>query len=455
MNKQNSLLLLSKVASVLSGQLIGDDVSFTSVSIDSRSLFNGALFVALKGPNFNGHNYLLAAKQAGAVAALVEDFIDVDIAQIKVADTYVALTQMAAWYRQQFAVKTVAITGSCGKTTTRALLENILSQTASVLATQGNYNNHLGVPLMLMQLREHHQFMVLELGADSVGEIAHLTQLVQPSVGAVTLAAPAHIETFGSIQGVAQGKGELFAGLSDTGVAIMNRDDQFYDYWSGLAKQRRKVTFGFHNDADVRACDVVVQDNGQVAFQLCYMSSVPQWVKLPLLGEYNVMNALAAAAAAMALGVDVKSVVSGLQTASAVAARMVRRPGLNGATVVDDTYNANPCSVKAAIETLASFSGKRIFVLGDMLELGDRAALWHSEVGAQVMDNGVDHFFGFGDLAGEAIRAFGAEGRHFTTQEALILALKKELDSSTIVMVKGSNSLNMNQIVAAVTASTD
>ena len=304
---------------------------------------------------------------------------------------------------------------------------------------------------MLLQLRSHHRFLILELGADSVGEIAHLTSMVKPDVGLVTLAARAHIETFGSIEGVAQGKGELFAGLPDDGLAIMNRDDRFFEYWSGLLGSQERITFGLHSTANVWASDIKVGEGASVSFLLHCFDKTPVRVCLPLLGDYNVNNAVAAAAVALASGIDLPLVVNGLENAQAVAARMVRHAGLNGATIVDDTYNANPCSVNAAINTLASFSGKRILVLGDMLELGDRAEQWHNEVGLHATDQGVDVLFGLGDLTAQATRAFGPDAVHFSDQDTLIQALKQELDKDTVVMVKGSNSLNMNSIVAAVT----
>jgi UDP-N-acetylmuramoyl-tripeptide--D-alanyl-D-alanine ligase len=423
-------------------------LEFHGVSMDTRKINAGNLYIAYPGPRFDGHDYVIEAQRQGAAAALVSSWVDCDFPQIKVADTLHALQQYAQWHREQFNPTVIAITGSCGKTSTRSLLQSILSVNHSALATEGNYNNHIGVPLMLLRLNAEHAYAVFELGASAIGEIADLASWVKPAVSLITQAGYAHIEGFGSLENVAKAKGEIYSALSTSGCAIINADDHFAEYWRGLLTQQKILTFARNHPADVYAANVQVSDG--LSFRL-HVNQDSTDIHLNMLGEHNIDNALAAAAAATAVGISIDDIKQGLQSAAQVQGRMCGAKGFSGALVIDDAYNANPSSMRAAINALRSVEGykRRILVLGDMLELGPTADDKHREVAQYAKQQGIDLLFTFGQLARQCVDVFGEHGLHCSSHEELVTQLKSQLNVDTAVLVKGSNSLGLRQVADA------
>lgn len=449
-------LSMLQLAKITAGTLHGHDVEFAALSIDSRTLNSGELFVALHGPSFDGHAFVDAAKERGAIALLVAHRVDSDLPQVVVGDTHKALGELAAAWRQCYQIPLIAVTGSNGKTTVKEMLSSILSvmttRPGSVLATHGNLNNDIGVPLTLMRLNSKHQYAVIEMGANHAGEIRYLTHLAQPTIALINNAGPAHLEGFGDVMGVAQAKGEIFEGLSTAGIAIINADDDYADVWRGLCAGNSYQTFGLSEKADVTASDLQLSDDASYRFRLHAANDAID-IQLPLPGKHNVMNALAASAAALAAGVTLAAVREGLQALGSVGGRLQVKQSITGVTVIDDTYNANPASLQAALDTLDDYgAGEKILVLGDMGELGSLAATLHQQMGEQALSSGIDQLFTVGAQAQYAAQTFGAAANHFATQEALIAALKAAVSTNknkTIVLVKGSRSMQMERVVAA------
>ncbi|MEA3292334.1 MAG: UDP-N-acetylmuramoyl-tripeptide--D-alanyl-D-alanine ligase, partial [Pseudomonadota bacterium] len=348
---------------------------------------------------------------------------------------------------QRFAIPVIAVTGSNGKTTVTALTASILNQTGPCLSPEGSFNNHWGVPLTLLRLRDSHRTAVLELGMNHPGEIRYLTGLVRPTIALINNAAPAHLAGLGDVQGVARAKGEIFEGLSDSGVAIINADDPFAGYWRQLAGAHKVVTFGIEQPADLWARDMVFDDASR--FRLCSAAGEIE-VALPLAGRHNVMNALAAAAAAQQAGADLGQIRAGLARAGAVRGRLQRRPGAGGALVIDDSYNANPASMRAALEVLAARSGQRIAVLGSMAELGEDSFARHRALGEQARELGIERLLFLdeegGEASSEAVRAFGSSGELFDDADQLAAAVRLLLTGETTVLVKGSRAARMERI---------
>ncbi|SDK85759.1 UDP-N-acetylmuramoyl-tripeptide--D-alanyl-D-alanine ligase [Pseudomonas indica] len=442
-------LLLSEIADALSGRLVGNDVGFSSVSTDSRAIQQGQLFIALTGPRFDGHDYLGEVAGKGAVAALVEREVpNVELPQLVVRDTRMALGQLGALNRQVFAGKVAAVTGSSGKTSVKEMLANILRTQGPVLATRGNLNNDLGVPLTLLELAPEHQGAVIELGANRVGEIAYTVSLTQPQVAIITNAGSAHVGEFGGPDKIVQAKGEILEGLGSGGTAVLNRDDKAFSIWQARSKGDRVLSFSLGDaSADFRASELARDARGCVAFTLQGLAGTAR-IQLNLLGTHNVANALAAAAAAYALGVPLVGIVSGLESLQPVKGRAVAQLAPDGTRVIDDSYNANPASMCAAVDILAGFSGRTVLVLGDMGELGEWAERGHREVGAYAAGK-VDALYAVGPLMAHAVKAFGSQGRHFADQAALIEALRAEQGQNTTILIKGSRSAAMEKVVAA------
>lgn len=435
---------LSQVAEWIGARLQGNDLSFHGVSTDSRQIEPGMLFVALQGLRHDGHDHVQAAQAAGAVAALVARPLPIEFPQIIVDDTLLALGSLAAAWRQVLDIPLLAITGSNGKTTVKEMCAAILGEVGPTLATRGNLNNNIGVPLTLLRLSEEHHFGVIEMGANQPGEIAYLTRLVRPQVALITNAGPAHLEGFGSLEGVARAKGEIYSGLVADGKAIINADDPYASLWHELADHRQVITFGA--EADVSAT-YQVDAKGQLLLwrgldRECAFT-------LPLLGEHNLRNALAASAAALALGVDSTLIAKGLQGMKPVPGRLYLRNGIADATVIDDSYNANPASLIAGLKVLAGFCGKRYLALGDMGELGEGAEAMHREVGEQALQLGIDRLYAYGPLSLAACEGFGAQGQHFDEQQQLIDALRPTLNADVTVLVKGSRSSHMERVADA------
>lgn len=445
-------LKLSTAAEILQCSLEGADNLFRGVSIDSRTLAEGELFIAIKGPRFNGHDYVDSALRKGAAAVLVSEplseFATTNGSVLRVPDTRLALGQLAAWHRQQFNQPLFAVTGSCGKTTTKTMIASILSHCGHVHANAGTFNNDYGVPLTLLRMGAEHDYTVVELGANHLHEIAYLTHIAKPTVALITLAAPVHLEGFGDLEGVAKGKGEIFEGLGEAGIAVINADDGFCDLWRASVGDRRTVTFGLSPDADICATDVIVDKNACPTFNLRTPAG-NRSICLPLLGEYNVVNALAAAAATWSIGVSLDTIVQGLETVTPVTKRMIRRVGAQGIEIFDDTYNANPLAAEAALKVLANGAGEKVFVLGAMGELGALAEEYHRQLGKKAQECGVRWLYATGELAKYTVEAFGEGGFHFVEQVDLIAHLRQNLNPGMCVLVKGSRSTQMERVVEA------
>jgi UDP-N-acetylmuramoyl-tripeptide--D-alanyl-D-alanine ligase len=444
---------LTEVARELSATLLGPDADFSGVSTDTRALKAGELFVALRGPRHDGHLYLDEAARRGAAAALVDQTVDAPLPRLRVPDTLVALGAMARAWRNRFELPVLAVTGSYGKTTVKEMVAAIAASRGEVLATLGNLNNEIGLPLTLFRLDREHRTAVLELGANHAGEIARLTAIGRPSVGIVTAAGPVHLEGFGSLEGVALAKGELFAGLPEDGVAILNRDDPCAPLWRELAGARRTVGFGLSASAEFRA-EAVAQslDAGGplLEFRLLTPAGAAE-VRLALAGRHNVLNALAAAAATWAAGWSLQEIVTGLAQVRGVKGRMSLQKGRAGALIIDDSYNANPAALQAALDYATALPGVTWLALGDMLELGSESAELHAAAGRYAREQGVERLFACGPEAAAAAQAFGG-GLHFSDLTALAETLAGELHAGVNLLVKGSRSMHMEKVVAQLAA---
>lgn len=441
---------LTGLARVLGGTLLGPDPGFTGVSTDTRKLAQGELFVALRGPNFDGHEFVARAAEAGAAAAVVDHPVPVNLPQLLVGDTLAALGGIAADWRRRFELPVLAVTGSYGKTTVKEMMAAIAASRGDILATQGNYNNEVGLPLTLFRLDESHRAAVLELGANHQGEIARMVAICRPSVGLVTAAGPVHLEGFDGLEGVARGKGEMFSGLPEDGVAVMNLDSEFVPLWRELAGGRRIVTFGLTaEEAEFRAEDIrqsLDADGPLLEFRLVTPDGAADArVRLP--GRHNAMNAVAAAATTWAGGWSLEEIVAGLARSHGVGGRMTLKKAPGGALVIDDTYNANPAALQAAIEYATALPGETWLVLGDMRELGDASRSLHAAAGEFARAHGVTRLYTLGRDAAAAAEAFG-DGRCFDEFEALAAALAGALPPGVNLLVKGSRSMRLDQLVA-------
>ena len=432
----------------LGARLINGDANFIGVSIDSRTVNKGELFIAIKGENFDGHEYLEQAFARGASAALVSREVAITSAtpQIIVDDTILAMGQLAQFWRSQFAIPVVALTGSNGKTTVKEMLRSILlahvgaHESETILATAGNLNNHIGVPLMMMRLHHTHRYAVFEMGMNHLGEIDYLTRLVSPDVALVIMDGTAHIGELGSREAIAEAKGEIFAGLSSQGIAVVNMHDRFGSYWRELARQRRVIGFG------VDANDDVVGEFSEQSLHI-YHAGESVEAHLHVAGEHNQRNALAAAATALALSIPLLTVREGLEDFEGVAGRLRAYSGHKNATIIDDTYNANPDSVRAAIDVLAAKPGKRYLVLGDMGELGTDAPAMHADIGAYARHAALNGLFALGTLTAQTVIELGRDGWHFESLDDLLEELEKVLAPNVTVLVKGSRFMKMERVV--------
>ena len=439
-------LRLSEIAVWTQGRLAGADVAVHGVATDTRALRGGELFVALKGERVDAHDFLAAAQQAGAAAALVARKVDVALPQVVVADTERALGDLAAAARTRIDARVIGITGSNGKTTVKTLTAAILARRGTTHWTQGNLNNEIGLPLTLLALPPQTEFAVLEMGAGKPGDIAYLAAIARPEVALVNNIAPAHLERMKSLDGVAETKGALYEALPQDGVAVINAEDPFATLFTGLAGTRRTLRFGFSSAFDVWA------DALELGVRSRFRLHTPQGsvdIDLPLAGRHNVSNALAAATIAQALDVPLALIQAGLEQAPVVAGRLVRHETAAGWTLIDDSYNANPGSAVAAIDTLVLQPGEGWLVLGDMKELGADASALHARIGAQARTAGVRRLYATGELSRAAVLAFGDGGRHFSGQADLIDALRADLRDGVCCLVKGSRSSAMDRVVAA------
>ncbi len=443
------MMRLSEAAAMLGVAFSGADADVMRVSTDSRAIRPGDLFVALRGAKFDGGNFAAQALRQGAAGAVLDRTQAAGIAAaIRVDDTRLALGDLAAAWRRRFAIPIVGITGSNGKTTVKEMLAAILrveaGSDAAVLHTEGNLNNDIGLPLMLLRLRLAHQYAVLEMGMNHAGEIDYLTRLARPDVAVVNNALSAHIGFLGSIENIARAKGEIFNGLADAGIAVFNADDPHASLWREANARRCVIDFGIAQPAAVRGhCE-------PRAFGSALTLTLPGAtldVALQVPGVHNAMNALAAAAAAFALDVSHRSIVVGLSGFGGVKGRLQRKPALHGSTFIDDTYNANPDSVTAALAVLAQQGGRKILVLGDMGELGAEAEAMHAQIGHAARSAGVDRLLALGDLTKETVVAFGAGAMHFERIQELLAELENELAAGVTVLVKGSRFMQMERVV--------
>jgi len=444
-------LSLSELEQPLVARLRGEDQVFTGVATDSRVAGAGELFVALVGERFDGHAYLEQARERGAVAALVRVAATAPLPVLEVDDTQRALGLLGAYNRQLYRGPLVAITGSSGKTTVKNMVHAVLSRAGTTLATEGNFNNEIGVPLTLLRLAPGVEYAVIEMGAAKAGDIAWLCELARPTVALLLNAGPAHLEGFGSVEGVAAAKGEIFDGLGAGDTAVINADQSWSRQWRKRAGSAAVVDFGLEQPAAVSARDIQNRGLEGVAFT----ASTPAGdmaIRLALPGVHNVANALAAVAVGLACGVALTSIRDGLESLQPVAGRLRSASVPGGATVIDDCYNANPGSVRAAIDMLAGCPGRRTLVLGAMRELGERSATLHREMGEYARAAGIDRLWGAGPELADCVAAFGAGGRHFDDRAALVAALPGEFGPQDTVLIKGSRSAGMELVLHAMQA---
>ena len=449
---------LSELSLVTAGRLHGEDAEFASVSIDTRTIKPGDLFIAITGHRFDGHDFVSQADKLGACAALVERRLDSSLPQVLVADARIALGRLGAAWREKCPAQVVGLTGSNGKTTVKEMVAAILSVNAMVLCTRGNLNNDLGVPLTLLRLAHGHRYAVVEMGANHPGEIAYVAGLAHPEVALITNAGDAHLEGFGSREGIARGKGEIISSLGDSGIAILNADDRFFGFWRELAGSHKVVSFGFSSEADVRgfADSVSVAWQGD-CFQTCFSFEYQggrHEATLNLAGRHNVANALAAAAACLALGVDFHQIKQGLSCLAPVSGRIQPDRADNGALMINDSYNANPSSFRAALEVLLEMPGEPWVALGAFGELGETSGELHASLGTMAKSFGVIRLYATGPLADKAVESFGHGARYFPCQEDMIETIKEELNPDAALLVKGSRSQHMERVVEALRART-
>lgn len=442
-------LKLSEAAALLNVPFAGVDAEILRVSTDSRALRPGDLFVALRGANFDGGAFAAEALRQGAAGVVLDAAQAPELQQaIRVADTRLALGRLASGWRGRFSLPVVALTGSNGKTTVKEMLAAILraetGDADAVLATEGNLNNDIGVPQMLLRLRPQHRFAVFEMGMNHAGEIDYLTRLARPDVALVNNALTAHIGNLGSVENIARAKGEIFNGLADAGIAVINADDQHAGLWRAANAHRVVVDFGLHPDARVRG---EIEPRAFGSRLAVHLPGATLDIELAMPGTHNAMNALAAVALAFTLDVDHRSIVAGLTGFAGVKGRLQRKPALHGSTLIDDTYNANPDSVKAALAVLAAQPGKKLLVLGDMGELGDNAAAMHAQIGLAARDAGIDRLLALGELTRETVGSFGRGAVHFDHIEDLFDQLEPLLAADTTVLVKGSRFMKMERVV--------
>jgi len=443
-------LSLNECEAALQAQLVGVDIALTGVSIDTRTLQQGDLYVAIKGERFDGHAFVGAAESSGAAALLVHEPVDSELPQLIVKDTIVALGQLARLWAQRFSIPTIAVTGSNGKTTVKEIITSILRQIGPVLSTKGNLNNEIGVPLTLLGMRAEHLYAVIEMGANHAGEITRLVDIARPDVAVVNNIGTAHLEGFGSVDGIACAKSEIYAGLQGQGYAVINANDIYADFMRKAASHCNVREFGLTADCDVQGvpgAGLTIRTMGQALSP-----------RFPLTGDHNGMNALAAVAAVQCLDVQSDNIVRGLENVRSVPGRLEKKPGINGSTLIDDSYNANPESAEQAVNVLARYDGTRYLVLGDMAELGAEEETMHARVGAYAHQQGVDGLWTTGPLASFAYKAFASasrasrserQGSHHVDQEALVSELKQRMAEGVTVLVKGSRSAKMERVVKA------
>jgi UDP-N-acetylmuramoyl-tripeptide--D-alanyl-D-alanine ligase len=444
---------LGDAAAAVGGQLIGEDHRYGAVSTDSRTLKPGTLFVALRGPNFDGREFVAAAAAQGAIGAIVERAVAHALPQVVVPDTLRALQTLGLAWRSEFNVPIVGVAGSNGKTTAKEMTAAILSRMGVCMATHGNLNNHIGVPLTLMRLEASHRSAVVEMGANRIGDVAELVRLARPTVGLITNAGAEHLEGFGTLDGVAQGEGEMVSCLEPSATAIINADDAYAGYWRRVATAGRVLTFGVHTQADFTAKNSLQTiERGEFATRFtleCPLGQIA--ITLKAGGAHNIGNALGAAAAASAAGASLQEIALGLADFRAVAGRLQLKAGARDSWIIDDSYNANPSSVRAGLEVLRSLPGATWLVLGDMAELGEFAENSHAHMGAYARDCGIKRLFALGPQSSRAVETFGSGAEWFADADTLTRRLQAELAPGVTVLIKGSRVNRLERVVQALT----
>jgi len=442
-------LRLHEICSLVRGEMYGEDKVISSVSIDTRALTKGALYVAIKGEQFDGHDFIQQAEAAGAGALLLNERIDSALPQVVVADTRLALAELAGAVRDKAQVKVCGVTGSNGKTTVKEMISAILAMQSPVLSTLGNFNNDIGVPLSLLRLDKSHEFAVIEMGANHADEIAYTSRYAKPDVVVITNVAAVHIEGFGCIDGVASAKAEIIESLSEEGVAILNADDDYFNLWRAIAGQRECLSFGLNDIADVRAENIsnTLQNEQFISTFNLVFNEQKTSIKLALAGEHNIKNALAASAACIALGVDVAQIKQGLEQLNSVKGRMQLQATKKGYRVVNDSYNANPASLQVALEAIHANATKFWVALGEFGELGAESSEIHKEMGLQIKRAGVTRLFATGKLTKHTVDSFGDGASYYAQQGELIAAIQKEIECDVVLLVKGSRSQKMDVVV--------
>jgi len=457
---------LYQIAKAIDGQLIGHDRKadfvFTDSRLDKSKIEEGhGLFVALKGENFDAHQFVKDVSKNDIAGVIVEQQCEINLPQIIVKDTRIALGELAKLNRSASNAKFVAVTGSCGKTTVKEMLASILTLSGSTHATRGNFNNDIGAPLTLLEIDQSIDFGVIELGANHEREIAYTSGITQPDVALVNNVTAAHLQGFGDLQGVATAKSEIYSSLTNNGVAIINADDEFSSYFEGKVNSK-KILFSVKGESDVFASNILINSDQSTSFDLNYQQRKIH-ITLPLVGAHNVSNALAAASCCIALGISLKTVAQGLENSPVVSGRLMVSQLSNGCRVIDDSYNANLASVKAAIDLLANYSSPTILVLGDMGELGELSRQYHQQVGEYARSKGVNKLFTYGELTKSSQLAYSHKKisnedfelsdtsllNHFSEQQKLIIKLIKEANEGVTILVKGSRSAHMENIVKA------
>lgn len=442
---------LSEISRNLLAQLIGNDIAISSVSIDTRTLQAGDLYIAINGKNFDGHDFIAKAEQAGASALMVDHLVDTDLPQIIVSDTRIGLAELARLWRQKSKAQVLAVTGSNGKTTVKEMLAAILSVNVPVLATKGNLNNDIGVPLTLLKLNESHRYAVIEMGANHAGEIEFSSRYALADAAIINNVGSAHLEGFGSLEGIARAKGEIVSGLSMQGTAILNKDDAFYPLWQELAQERKIISFGFTSDADVSATEINSRiENHQFVTSFNLVTTKQSIsILLKLAGQHNVKNALAAAAACLAIDIDLRQIKQGLENLRPVTGRLQPYIGRLGNVIIDDSYNANPSSLKVALEVLSQCTGETWMILGAFGELGEDSVNIHREMGESIKTYNVKRLFAVGENARYSVESFGAGAEFFSSQDELIARLQTQLTGKETLLVKGSRAQRMENVAAS------
>lgn len=441
------MICYSNIADKASGRLLGADGGFEGLSIDSREIKAGDLFVALRGERYDAHQFIDQAVSNGAAAVMVEQAVAATVPQIIVNDTRQGLGMAAKLWRQQFDIPVIAVTGSNGKTTVKEMLASILSRMGETLVTAGNYNNDIGVPLTLLRLRERHRYAVIEMGANHQGEIRYLTHLAEPHVALITNAGPAHLEGFGSIDGVANAKAEIFESLTELGHGIVNADDAYAPLWREKIAHCQNIEFGLKSGATVRGDWNAGTGHLNIHTRMGEVS-----VQLPLIGEHNASNALAATAAAMAVGAGLEEVRHGLEAMHPIKGRLMTKAGKYGLQILDDTYNANPASLKAGLQVLAATSKSSWLILGDMAELGENSEQLHAQVGELARELGIERLFAVGKFSAAAVESFGGGAEFFRAPQDLLQAVQMAAAPGVHVLVKGSRAMRMERVVAELLA---